>query len=337
MTVPGLQAKLIEGIANPSLMAHKHLSTQAPNPPATAVYRFFDSADQLLYVGITSRLSIRWKEHARDYTFTWWPKVRSSSVTWYPDRSRAASAEREAIRTENPQFNVLHASNYLGRAGKYKPTGPFPPGRGAKLLPLIRKTYGDKHFSRADLLAVAGGSSSAMIKNVRALVQQHALIAVGTRRVIGSLGNWHTLYVTADSPLASQPTFHEVVSASGVAESIRTPRSRTSAQRDTPRRVHLKSSRLLEMASEAFKDEPFTRADLARLVGRRRDCVTRAVRFLIKQGLLVEVGKAGQRPPGVVGPPGVLLQIVRPAIPAQRPRTTASARSVILRTAGVTA
>jgi len=69
----------------------------------TAVYRLYDAADVLLYVGSTRRPAHRWREHRVDKT--WWLDVASKELTWYDDASKAVRAERTAILSENPLHN----------------------------------------------------------------------------------------------------------------------------------------------------------------------------------------------------------------------------------------
>lgn len=71
---------------------------------ATCLYRYFDNQDQLLYVGITSRGSRRFKEH--ESTQPWWAQVARATVEHHGDRDAALEAEREAIRCERPAYNV---------------------------------------------------------------------------------------------------------------------------------------------------------------------------------------------------------------------------------------
>jgi hypothetical protein len=72
-----------------------------------ALYRWFDANSVLLYAGITERLSVRGKAHARD---SGWMRfaVRSEAVM-YPSRADALVAEREAIQSERPIFNIQHS------------------------------------------------------------------------------------------------------------------------------------------------------------------------------------------------------------------------------------
>lgn len=70
----------------------------------TAVYRFYDAVDQLLYVGITSDAKARWRQHAKEKE--WWPQVAHKRITWFASREEAAAAERLAIVAEAPRFNI---------------------------------------------------------------------------------------------------------------------------------------------------------------------------------------------------------------------------------------
>lgn len=75
----------------------------------TAVYRLFNAGRDLLYVGMSSSPGTRWESHARSQP--WWApdRVALCEVVWYETRPKAAEAERQAIRTENPRYNVLLA------------------------------------------------------------------------------------------------------------------------------------------------------------------------------------------------------------------------------------
>ena len=70
----------------------------------TALYRLFDAADQLLYIGITYKPEARWKAHAA--TKSWWPNVARKSMEWHDTRPLAEAAEVAAIKAELPVHNV---------------------------------------------------------------------------------------------------------------------------------------------------------------------------------------------------------------------------------------
>lgn len=68
-----------------------------------ALYRFYDDAGQLLYVGITNDPGRRMSQHAEQKR--WWPEVRGVSIEWYDDREGVAAAERRAVAIERPRHN----------------------------------------------------------------------------------------------------------------------------------------------------------------------------------------------------------------------------------------
>lgn len=71
-----------------------------------ALYRFWDSSDVLLYVGITLNPGERWKQHRADKP--WWSEVAKVTVENHPDRAAVLDAERDAILAEGPKYNIVH-------------------------------------------------------------------------------------------------------------------------------------------------------------------------------------------------------------------------------------
>lgn len=80
-------------------------SIQNPDVP-TSVYRYYDSAAVLLYVGITGRGAARNAEHNKSKE--WWPYITRQEVDHYRSRTTALNVERELIRQHRPPFNVQH-------------------------------------------------------------------------------------------------------------------------------------------------------------------------------------------------------------------------------------
>lgn len=66
------------------------------------VYRMFDHAGKLLYVGVTDRVG-RFDEHAVKRFF---PLVATITVEWHDTRASALVAEKRAIATERPRYNI---------------------------------------------------------------------------------------------------------------------------------------------------------------------------------------------------------------------------------------
>jgi predicted GIY-YIG superfamily endonuclease len=86
-------------------------ATVSPGPEAevngdepTALYRFYDRGNTLLYVGITVNLARRWEDHATEKS--WWPGVARKTVQIYGTRREALAAETIAIIAESPVHNV---------------------------------------------------------------------------------------------------------------------------------------------------------------------------------------------------------------------------------------
>ena len=82
----------------------------------TALYRMFDAAGALLYVGITGHLPARIAAH--DGEKRWWQDVAAVTVEHFSTRDAASAAETTAIKSENPLYNITHSPN-----GKRWPVG----------------------------------------------------------------------------------------------------------------------------------------------------------------------------------------------------------------------
>lgn len=71
------------------------------------LYRFYDHADRLLYVGISLHAAQRAAEHRADKQ--WWSDVARMDVEHLNSRVEALEAELIAIRSERPIHNVTGA------------------------------------------------------------------------------------------------------------------------------------------------------------------------------------------------------------------------------------
>lgn len=79
--------------------------------PAQWLYRLFNAAGDLLYVGVTQCGEERFTEHRKDKP--WWPEVATHTIQIYDSRDAVLLAERLAIYREKPRYNVIH--NATGR------------------------------------------------------------------------------------------------------------------------------------------------------------------------------------------------------------------------------
>jgi predicted GIY-YIG superfamily endonuclease len=107
-----------------------------PEPERTALYRYFDASDDLLYIGISADPDARWKVHKwGPNRRRWIPQVARRTVEWHESRIAALKAEEQAIQAESPRHNGTH--NH--------PMAPFDPdawpliqGRRGKTDALVR-------------------------------------------------------------------------------------------------------------------------------------------------------------------------------------------------------
>lgn len=70
------------------------------------LYRMFNRAGDLLYVGITADIGMRFAQHSA--TQPWWKSVGRIAVEHHDDRPSVERAERAAIRAEAPLYNRVH-------------------------------------------------------------------------------------------------------------------------------------------------------------------------------------------------------------------------------------
>lgn len=71
----------------------------------TALYRFFDGDDQLIYVGISNSALRRIAQHRE--AKAWFGSCTRVTFEHYPTRAEALEAERRAVAEENPRENIL--------------------------------------------------------------------------------------------------------------------------------------------------------------------------------------------------------------------------------------
>jgi len=98
-------------------------STEPARRPC-ALYRHYDAAGTLLYIGITHQQSVRDTGHRS--TSAWVAFAHRTEARWFPTRAAAGVAEKATIRAEVPVFNRDHAPDgrearvcaYLEAAGR---------------------------------------------------------------------------------------------------------------------------------------------------------------------------------------------------------------------------
>lgn len=73
-------------------------------PGDYALYRYFDSADRLLYVGISGELAARDKAHIAHSR--WMRLAARSAIERHPTLEAVGAAEEQVIKAEHPLFNV---------------------------------------------------------------------------------------------------------------------------------------------------------------------------------------------------------------------------------------
>jgi predicted GIY-YIG superfamily endonuclease len=83
----------------------------------TAVYRLFDTEDDLLYIGVSDQFGARWHQHAK--VQPWWRDVDHQTITWFDTRDEALATETAAIKAEQPLYNIVHNGQH-GRPGSAK-------------------------------------------------------------------------------------------------------------------------------------------------------------------------------------------------------------------------
>lgn len=71
----------------------------------TFLYRFFDAEDKLLYIGMSYHLENRLDSHRFGKP---WDRISRIQIEHFPTREKAAAAEREAILSEGPEWNVIY-------------------------------------------------------------------------------------------------------------------------------------------------------------------------------------------------------------------------------------
>lgn len=75
-----------------------------PKNGPCAVYRMFAADGHLLYIGASTNLLVRVKDHER--LKPWFKTVAAVTLVWFPTGDEARAAEKLAIATEQPEWNI---------------------------------------------------------------------------------------------------------------------------------------------------------------------------------------------------------------------------------------
>lgn len=84
-------------------------------PESVAVYRAFNVAGALLYVGVSDHPKRRFQQHATD-KYWWRQDVSRWEVAWFPDREAALAEEARAIHDETPAYNIAGIPEPIDKA-----------------------------------------------------------------------------------------------------------------------------------------------------------------------------------------------------------------------------
>ncbi|HET9383101.1 MAG TPA: hypothetical protein VFP69_20040 [Streptomyces sp.] len=99
----------------------------------------------LLYLGIARDPDRRAKQHARDAAETWYPLASERTVTWFDSRQEAEAAEKAAITSERPRFNIKDSAHlgpeaFAAQQGRrQKETAAVPVSRPAEAAQALVK------------------------------------------------------------------------------------------------------------------------------------------------------------------------------------------------------
>lgn len=70
------------------------------------LYRHYNEAGELLYVGVSSRVMRRTREHEKNSA--WFGDTFKISIERFPNRDHLLEAEKQAIKNERPKYNIVH-------------------------------------------------------------------------------------------------------------------------------------------------------------------------------------------------------------------------------------
>ncbi|MGW5616244.1 GIY-YIG nuclease family protein [Streptomyces sp. NPDC003877] len=128
-----------------------------------AVYRLYDSAGALLYVGSSYNPVRRCRDH---HAKPWWSLVARRDEEWFPSKEAAYAAEMAAIAAEAPPYNEMGTPRYV------------PPSVKAA----SRRGPRSGELTVTELLAEHGISRRLLLRDVRTPRRVERGAAAGVRR-----------------------------------------------------------------------------------------------------------------------------------------------------------
>lgn len=84
-----------------------------PSDPSS-VYRIYDSAGTLIYVGMSYEPDVRVRVQRREKP--WGHEIARHEVDWHPNRQTAQQAEERLIKERQPRYNVTHTPEHQVRS-----------------------------------------------------------------------------------------------------------------------------------------------------------------------------------------------------------------------------
>lgn len=262
-----------------------------PDNGPTALYRFFAADKSLLYVGITNNIKKRWRYHETEQATTWWPLVSSNTVRWFTTRTEAEQQEVLAIRSEFPQYNVMHTpKNRLPYGNRRGTVTAVSDTRGDRVLQAIRGLFPETPFTQLDVLPHVPLCRSSVQKNFHALMLRNEIVQVG-RRSDGRRGAGHALYALPGSRFTQSDQQIRQVSEVGQRRLAGFTQGQGTSWWKYGSAPGEAAFRTLEAARKAYAEASFTREALAAEVGLSMPGLLKHVISLEKHGFIRCVGR----------------------------------------------
>lgn len=84
-----------------------------PSDPS-AVYRIYNTAGDLIYVGMSYDPDVRVRVQRREKV--WGHEISRHEVDWHPNRAASQRAEEQLIKERQPRYNVTHTPEHRVRS-----------------------------------------------------------------------------------------------------------------------------------------------------------------------------------------------------------------------------